>query len=145
MIQNGLQNLCRTRRPHPVHLQRKNVIQQVISRRNLRKHLAHFARRFRFVHRPVRARPLAGFLTRHHDLSHAAPAALPLLALSRAGSIRVSPAPALHTSPPFRFVASAQIVIFRYASSCPIPSAPSIASRARWATPVTSPSSVSTK
>src|SRR5258708_20198052 len=121
MIQNGLQNLCRTRRPHPVHLQRKNVIQQVISRRNLRKHLAHFARRFRFVHRPVRARPLARFLARHHNLSHAAPAALPPLALSRAGSIRVSPTPALRTSPPFRFPAPPQTLISLYPSPLPFP------------------------
>jgi len=126
-----------TRTPKSYHLQRSNGF-QVISRRNLGKHLAHFARRTLSVFGQISPSGRVPLLGSCGDTTisamQAAPACLPPLALSALDQFEVSQRP--------RFVGRHLSDSLRQhnrnfpvtASSCPIPSSPSIL-RSTWAMP----------
>src|ERR1700737_3283480 len=132
--------LRRARAPEPVELQRQQMIQQVIPRRNLREHLAHLARGFRFRLRAFRSRALAGSGNfSHADVSTCVPEAYHNQnrrrnAARNAKRVRPHPEKHRHTWLLSRCAGSAQIANVRFAFSCPSP----------WLQPAASPAQPAT-
>jgi hypothetical protein len=67
-VENGFQSPRSARAPEPIELQRKNMIEQIVARGDLREHLANFIGSIGFCDGTFGASPLDG----RGDVSHGA-------------------------------------------------------------------------
>src|ERR1700687_817830 len=111
------------------------MIQEVVARRDLRKHLAHFPRSVRFRLRAFRASSLGGSGSFRHGLVRNR------RRNEEQSAKRARPPPAArhHTKRPCRCVASERIAVSRGASSCPSASPQATPALERAATPAAAP------